>query len=245
MPALYALAYAEAPAREVRGRRRCPQRRERRRVSRADEAGGHRSRARSVRAGDVGRARGRDALHDARLLRRRRRGQPRRAADGARQGARDAGEPDVLLRGPAERDRDAGRRDRQAPRCRRLGAADHREAVRPRPRLRTRAERRDQGALHGGRGLPDRPLPRQGDGPEHAGPPLRERHLRADLEPPVHRPRADHRRGVDRHRRRGPGTTRPRARSGTSSRTTSSSSSRSRRWSRRSTSPRTRCATRR
>ncbi len=51
-----------------------------------------------------------------------------------------------------------------------------------------------------GRDLPHRPLPRQGDGAEHAGAPVRERHLRADLEPPVHRPRADHRGRVDRHR---------------------------------------------
>ena len=50
------------------------------------------------------------------------------------------------------------------------------------------------------RDLPDRPLPRQGDGPEHARAALRERDLRADLEPPVHRPRPDHRRRVDRDR---------------------------------------------
>ena len=50
--------------------------------------------------------------------------------------------------------------------------------------------------------LPHRPLPGQGDGPEHPGLPLRQRHLRADLEPPLRRPRADHR-GRDR-RRRGP-----------------------------------------
>src|SRR5712691_1145557 len=52
-----------------------------------------------------------------------------------------------------------------------------------------------------GRDLPHRPLPRQGNRPEHAGAAVRERHLRADLEPPVHRPRADHGRRVDRDRR--------------------------------------------
>ena len=41
--------------------------------------------------------------------------------------------------------------------------------------------------------LPHRPLPGQGDGAEHPGLPLRQRALRADLEPPLHRPRADHR----------------------------------------------------
>ena len=40
--------------------------------------------------------------------------------------------------------------------------------------------------------LPHRPLPRQGDRAEHHGLPLRQRHLRAHLEPPLHRPRADH-----------------------------------------------------
>ena len=63
-----------------------------------------------------------------------------------------------------------------------------------------RAHEPDQHPLHRGRGLPDRPLPRQGDGPEHARAALRERDLRADLEPPVHRPRADHGLGDDGHR---------------------------------------------
>ena len=48
--------------------------------------------------------------------------------------------------------------------------------------------------------LPHRPLPGQGDRPEHAGTAVRERHLRARLEPPVHRPRPDHGRRVDRDR---------------------------------------------
>ena len=48
--------------------------------------------------------------------------------------------------------------------------------------------------------LPHRPLPRQGDRAEHAGVALRQRHLRADLEPPTRRPRADHGRRVDRDR---------------------------------------------
>ena len=62
------------------------------------------------------------------------------------------------------------------------------------------ADRDAARVLQRGRDLPDRPLPRQGDGPEHARAPLRERDLRADLEPPVRRPRPDHRRRVDRDR---------------------------------------------
>ena len=49
-------------------------------------------------------------------------------------------------------------------------------------------------------GLPHRPLPRQGDGPEPAGVPLRQRHVRAAVEPQLHRQRADHGRRGHRHR---------------------------------------------
>ena len=45
-----------------------------------------------------------------------------------------------------------------------------------------RAER-----LRRGSGLPHRPLPGQGDGPEHDGVPLRQRHVRAAVEPQLHR----------------------------------------------------------
>ncbi len=55
------------------------------------------------------------------------------------------------------------------------------------------AERRRALRVRRAPGLPHRPLPRQRDGAEHPGVPLRQRHLRADLEPPLHRPRADHR----------------------------------------------------
>ena len=41
--------------------------------------------------------------------------------------------------------------------------------------------------------LPDRPLPRQGGGPQHPRLPLRQRAVRADLEPRAHRPRPDRR----------------------------------------------------
>ena len=78
---------------------------------------------------------------------------------------------------------------------------DHREAVRPRPRVGARAQPRGARGLRGAPDLPHRPLPRQGDGPEHDGVPLRQRHLRAAVEPQLHRPRADHRGRGHRHRR--------------------------------------------
>ena len=73
-----------------------------------------------------------------------------------------------------------------------VAAAGDREAVRPRHRLRPRPQ--PPAAQHPGRGadLPDRPFPRQGDGAEHHGVPVRQRAVRADLEPRPHRPRADH-----------------------------------------------------
>ena len=97
--------------------------------------------------------------------------------------------------GPAR----AGRARPRAPR-RRLAAGRHREAVRPRPRLGEAAQPRGRQGLPRVAGLPHRPLPRQGDGPEPAGLPVRQRHLRAALEPALRRPRADHRGRVDRHR---------------------------------------------
>ena len=51
-------------------------------------------------------------------------------------------------------------------------------------------------------GLSHRPLPRQGDGPEHPGPAVRQQHLRADLEPPARRLGADHGGRGGRHGRR-------------------------------------------
>ena len=77
------------------------------------------------------------------------------------------------------------------------------EAVRARRGVGARAQQ------HAGRGLPvrldlpDRPLPRQGDGPEHPGAALRERDVRADLELQLRRPRADHDGRGHRHRRPG------------------------------------------
>ena len=55
------------------------------------------------------------------------------------------------------------------------------------------AQRRAARGLRRGADLPHRPLPGQGGGAEHPGVPLRQRPLRADLEPQLHRPRADRR----------------------------------------------------
>ncbi len=52
----------------------------------------------------------------------------------------------------------------------------------------------------GGPGIPHRPFPRQGNGAEHHGLPLRQRAVRADLESRPHRPRADHGGRDDRRR---------------------------------------------
>ena len=78
-----------------------------------------------------------------------------------------------------------------------------REAVRPRPGQRPGAERDGERGVPAGLGLPDRPLPGQGDGPEHPGPAVRQHAVRADLEPRLRGPRPDHHgRG---HRDRRPG----------------------------------------
>ena len=82
----------------------------------------------------------------------------------------------------------------------RFPAAGDREAVRPRPRHGGCAQRGAPQVLARGPALPHRSLSRQGHGPEHPGLPLRQHALRASLELPVHRPRADHR-GRERHRR--------------------------------------------
>ena len=106
--------------------------------------------------------------------------------------------PAVAVRG----DRRPARAGRARPRAsrRRLAAGRHREAVRARPGLGEAAQPRGRQGLPRVAGLSHRPLPRQGDGPQPAGLPLRQRHLRAALEPALRRPRADHRGRVDRHR---------------------------------------------
>ena len=68
-----------------------------------------------------------------------------------------------------------------------------REAVRPRPDVARRSSTRTVDEVFTARvGVPDRPLPRQGDRAEHPGAALRQQPVRADLERQLRRPRADH-----------------------------------------------------
>ena len=105
------------------------------------------------------------------------------------------------------------------------------EAVRHGPRVGARAEPAPHRDHPRGAPLPNRPLPRQGAGPGHHVPAVRERALRAGLEPRARRVDPDH--DGRRLRRRGSwGTSTTRsARYGTSCRTTSCRSSRSWGWS--------------
>ena len=95
-------------------------------------------------------------------------------------------------------------RDRRA--ARRLGlsragaSGDHREAVRRRSASARALNETLLTSLRRAADLPDRPLPRQGGGPEHPRAAVRERAVRAGLEPQPHRPRPDHRRRGHRHR---------------------------------------------
>ena len=84
-----------------------------------------------------------------------------------------------------------------------VAAGRHREAVRSRPQVGARAQRGGRVRLPAGLGVPDRPLPRQGDGPEPPGAPVREPDVRARLERELRRPRADHDGRGHRHRRPG------------------------------------------
>ena len=79
----------------------------------------------------------------------------------------------------------------------------HREAVRPRPEVGPRAQRHRRERLPRRLGVPHRPLPGQGDGPEPAGAALRQPAVRAGLERQLRRPRADHDGRGHRHRRPG------------------------------------------
>ena len=61
-------------------------------------------------------------------------------------------------------------------------------------------QRRDRGGVRRAPDLPDRSLSREGNGPEHSRAPVRQQHLRAAVQPEVHRSRPDHRRGGRRGR---------------------------------------------
>ena len=205
------------------------------------------ARARPVRRGGLGRARGRDALRRRSTSpTTKRRGRAARHADASstRSAARRA---TASTTSRCRRARSATLVDEIARAARRRGLdpADHREAVRPRPRVGARAERRDPASTSPSTrssastttsarrrcrtcwrcGSRTASSSRSGTGSSST----------------TCRSRSPSRSGS----RAAPASTSRRARSATSSRTTCCSSSRSRRWSRRSTSPPTRCATRR
>ena len=112
----------------------------------------------------------------------------RRARRRARRRRRAAPLPERPARRRARRGA-AARRGRPG----RARAHHHGEAVRHRPRERGEAERRAARDVRREPDLPHRPLPRQGSGAQHPRVPVRERPVRADLEPPAHRARADRR----------------------------------------------------
>ena len=130
-------------------------------------------------------------------------------------------------------------------RLRRRRPRGRREAVRARPRLGRGAQRHAAPALPRGGDLPHRPLPGQGAGAEPPLLPLRQLVPRADLEPQLHRPGADHDgRDASASRAAASSTRRP-ARSATWCRTTCCRSSACWRWRRRAAAAPSRCATRR
>ena len=120
----------------------------------------------------------------------RRAGGARRAGQRDQSGARRRRQAAALPQRAAQR---RARRDRHDPRGgpgRRLARGDG-EAVRHRSRQRRGAQRPPAPDLSRDPDLPHRPLPRQGGRTEHPRLPLRQRTVRADLEPQLHRPRAD------------------------------------------------------
>ena len=141
----------------------------------------------------------------------------------ARRGGRRQAQPRLL---PLDRarvlpgDRQGAARGRPQLRRRRRRPLHHREAVRHRPRVRARAPAGRRARLPRAAGLPHRSLPGQGDRPERDGVPVRELHVRAGLEPQLHRPHPDHRRRGHRDRLAGGLLRLSRARCATSSRTT-------------------------
>ena len=127
-----------------------------------------------------------------------------RPARRVRAGCRRAAQPRLLpLDGarvlPGHR-RQARRLQALPPPAHRRGAASSRSRSDRASSDRAGAQPRGAGGLRGDPDLPHRPLPRQGDGAEPAGVSLRQRDVRADLEPQLRRSRADH--GGRGHRRR-------------------------------------------
>ena len=110
--------------------------------------------------------------------------------------------PGALPRHPAEHVRE-GRRGSRVVELRRERARHRREAVRARPRVGAGAQPGAPLGVPREGHLPDRPLPRQGGDPEPPLLPVRQLVPRADLEPQLRPPGADHDGGG--LRRAGPG----------------------------------------
>ncbi len=172
---------------------------------RADRARlGEGARPHRVPRGGVATARRGLPVRAGRLRRRRGVRPPAAHHRGARPGPRHRRQPRLLPRDPAGLLRRRGRSAQGAragrPERGLLAAGGRGEAVRSRPGVRSRAERDARHRLPDGNGVPDRPLPRQGDGAEHPGDPVRQHDVRADLERQLRRPRADHHGRGRRHR---------------------------------------------
>ena len=128
---------------------------------------------------------------------------PGRGDGRARRRGRPAAQPRLLPldgAGVLPRHHGGDQGERAAPVRARRRARGDREAVRHRPRLGALAPGRRALRLPRAPGLPHRSLPGQGDRPERDGVPVRELHVRAGLEPQLHRPHPDHRGRGHRHR---------------------------------------------
>ncbi len=166
---------------------------------------GHGARADAVPRGGLEAALRGIPLRPGRLLRRRRLQPAARHHRRARPRARHGRQPRLLPLDPAALLPGRGR-TAQGARARRelrrlMAPRRGGEAVRPRPEERPGAERDRLGGVPAGVGVPDRPLPGQGDGAEHPGPAVRQPAVRAGLERQLRRPRADHHGRGHRHRR--------------------------------------------
>ena len=121
-------------------------------------------------------------------------------------GARDRPQPRVLPVHPAgalPRSHRAPAHQRTGRGVRRLATGGGGEALRPRPGLRPAAQRTDRAGVSSRLGVPHRPLPREGDRPEHPRGQVREPDVRAAVECVLRRQRADHPGRGHRHRRSG------------------------------------------
>ena len=114
----------------------------------------------------------------------------RRDAEERRQQERAVLCLDFGVAGAADRGRPG--RSRAGQEQRRLDAHHPGEAFRQRPGERARAERDGLESLRGERGLSHRSLPGQRDRAEHHDVPLRQLHVRAGVEPQLHRLHRDH-----------------------------------------------------